>query len=103
VGVPTCPVVTVAFKQICILNAAKRGMPTLRLVYSPHPVWGKSPEQLWDYMNGPDPSSGHPMMPEMTAALTTPLTADDQKTGTETPSVGPATFAPDTAKNLQDF
>ena len=49
--------VTVAFKQICVLNAAKRGMPTLRLVYSPHPVWGKSPEQLWGYMNGPDPAT----------------------------------------------
>jgi len=102
-GVPTCPVVTVAFKQICVLNAAKRGMPTLRLVYSPHPVWGKSPEQLWGYMNGPDPATEKPMLPEIEGALTNPLTAEDKKTGTETPSVGPATFGPDTAKNLQDF
>jgi len=96
-------VVTVAFKQICILNAAKRGMPRLRLVYSPHPVWGKSPDQLWAYMNGPDPATGNPMLQETTDALTRPLTADDVRTGTETPSVGPATFGPDTAKNLQDF
>ena len=102
-GVPTCPVVTVAFKQICVLNAAKRGMPTLRLVYSPHPVWGKSPEQLWGYMNGPDPATEKPMLPEIEGALTNPSTAEDKKTGTETPSVGPATFGPDTAKNLQDF
>jgi hypothetical protein len=102
-GVPTCPVVTVAFKQICVLNAAKRGMPTLRLVYSPHPVWGKSPDQLWAYMNGPDPATEKPMLPEVQGALTNPLTAEDKKTGTERPSVGPPTFGPDTAKNLQDF
>jgi hypothetical protein len=102
-GVPTCPVVTVAFKQICVLNAAKRGMPTLRLVYSPHPVWGKSPDQLWAYMNGPDPATEKPILQEVKGALTNPLTAEDKKTGIERPSVGPATFPPDTAKNLQDF
>lgn len=102
-GVPTCPVVTVAFKQICVLNAAKRGMPTLRLVYSPHPVWGKSPDQLWAYMNGPDPATEKPMLPEIKGALTNPLTAEDTKPGKQTPSVGPATFGPDTAKNLQEF
>ena len=102
-GVPTCPVVTVAFKQICVLNAAKRGMPTLRLVYSPHPVWGKSPDELWAYMNGPDPATEKPMLGEIKGALTNPLTAEDEKTGTETPSVGPATFGPDTSQNLQDF
>lgn len=102
-GVPTCPVVTVAFKQICVLNAAKRGMPTLRLVYSPHPVWGKSPDQLWAYMNGPDPATEKPMLPEIKGALTNPLTAEDTKAGKQTPSVGPATFGPDTAKNLQEF
>jgi hypothetical protein len=102
-GVPTCPVVTTAFRQLCILNAAKRGMPRLRLVFSPHPVWGKSPDQLWAYMNGPDPATGKPMMKEVAGSLTDPLSADDKKTGTEKPSVGPPTFGPDTARNLQDF
>ncbi|HEY6444086.1 MAG TPA: UGSC family (seleno)protein [Candidatus Acidoferrales bacterium] len=102
-GVPTSPVVTVAFEQECKTNAAKRGMPRLRLVFSPHPVWGKTPEQLWGYMNGPDPATQKPMMQEVIGALTKPLTAADTKTGKETPSVGPPTFEPDTAKNLQDF
>jgi hypothetical protein len=66
-------------------------------------VWGKSPEQLWAYMNGPDPATGNPMTPETAGALTNPLTAADTKTGKETPSVGPATFEPDTPKNLQEF
>ncbi len=102
-GVPTCPVVTVAFEQECKLNAAKRGMPMLRLVFTPHPVWGKSPEQLWAYVNGPDPATSSPMMQEVISALTKPLSAADKKTGKETPSVGPAKFAPDTPKNLQEF
>lgn len=95
--------VTVAFEQECKTNAAKRGMPRLRLVFSPHPVWGKTPEQLWGYMNGPDPGTQKPMMQEVIGALTVPLTAADTKTGKETPSVGPATFEPDTARNLQEF
>jgi hypothetical protein len=102
-GVPTSPVVTVAFEQECKANAAKRGMPRLRLVFSPHPVWGKTPEQLWAYMNGPDPATQRPMMQEVIGALTKPLTAADTKTGKETPSVGPPTFEPDTARNLQEF
>ncbi len=62
--------VTVAFEQECKTNAAKRGMPRLRLVFSPHPVWGKTPEQLWGYMNGPDPGTQKPMMQEVIGALT---------------------------------
>ena len=95
-----CPVVTVAFKQICVLNAAKRGMPTLRLVYSPHPVWGKSPDQLWAYMNGPDPATEKPMLPEMNGALTNPLTAEDKKTGTERPSVQTGQHLPPTRPGI---
>jgi hypothetical protein len=102
-GIPTSPLVTVAFEQECKTNAAKRGMPRLRLVFSPHPVWGKTPEELWGYMNGPDPATEKPMMQEVIGALTKPLTAADTKTGKETPSVGPPTFEPDTAKNLQEF
>jgi len=102
-GVPTCPIVTVAFEQECITNAAKRGMPRLRLVFTPHPVWGKSPDQLWVYVNGPDPATHKPLMQEVNDALTDPLTAADKKTGTQTPSVGPPTFPADTAKNLQEF
>jgi hypothetical protein len=102
-GVPTCPVVTVAFEQECKLNAAKRGMPTLRLVFTPHPVWGKSPDQLWAYVNGPDPATKKPMMQEVKSALTKPLSAADKRTGKETPSVGPEKFDADTPKNLQEF
>ena len=78
-------------------------MPNLRLVFSPHPVWGKSPDQLWAYMNGPDPETHTPMMQEVVNALTNPLSDADKRTGKETPSVGPEKFDADTPKNLQEF
>jgi hypothetical protein len=93
--------VTVAFKQLAILNAAKRGMPLERITFTPHPVAAKSPEQLRAYIEGNDPVSGKPMMPEIVDALTRPLSAEEKKTGTVQPSVGPETFA-GTADELQE-
>ena len=100
-GIPTTPMVTVAFKQLAILNAAKRGMPLERITFTPHPVAAKTPEQLRAYIEGNDPVSGKPMMPEIVDALTRPLSVEEKKTGTVQPSVGPETFA-GTADELQE-
>jgi hypothetical protein len=102
-GIPTTPLVTRAFKELAVLNVAKRGMPQLRITFTPHPVASKTPEQLRAYVEGNDPISGKPMMKEIVAALTVPLTADEKKTGLVQVSVGPEKYGPDTAKNLQQF
>jgi hypothetical protein len=94
--------VTIAFKDLAILNVAKRGMPHERITFTPHPVWGKTPEELRAYIEGNDPVSGKPMMPEIVDYLTRPLSAEELKTGTISPSVGPATYS-DTADNLQEY
>ncbi|MFZ0978250.1 MAG: UGSC family (seleno)protein [Candidatus Acidiferrales bacterium] len=94
--------VTIAFKDLAILNVAKRGMPHERITFTPHPVWGKTPEELRAYVEGNDPVSGKPMMPEIIDALTRPLSAEESKTGTISPSVGPSTYS-DTADNLQEY
>jgi hypothetical protein len=101
-GIPSVPVVTKAFKNLVILNAAKRGMPHERITFTPHPVWGKTPAELRAYVNGPDPVSGKPMMKEIVASLTTPLTDEEKKTGMVSVSIGPPTFT-DTLDNLQEF
>jgi hypothetical protein len=101
-GIPSVPVVTKAFKNLAILNAAKRGMPHERITFTPHPVWGKTPEELRAYVDGPDPVTGKPMMKEIVDGLTTPLTDDEKKTGMVSVSIGPPTFT-DTVDNLQDF
>ena len=101
-GIPSVPIVTKAFKELAILNAAKRGMPHERICFPPHPVWGKTADELRVYVDGPDPVSGKPLMKEVIDGLTVPLSDDEKKTGMVSVSVGPPTFT-DTADNLQDY
>jgi hypothetical protein len=101
-GIPSAPIVTKAFKDLAILNAAKRGMPHERICFTQHPVWGKTPEELRVYIEGNDPVNNRPFMKEIVDALTVPLSDDEKKTGMVSVSVGPATFS-DTIDNLQDL
>ena len=94
--------VTIAFKDLALTNAAKKGMPLERICFTPHPIWGKSEEEMYAYLEGNDPVRGIPLMKEVVDALTKPLTDDEKKTGTTTPSVGPPTYV-DTADNLQRY
>ena len=102
-GIPTTPMVTRAFKELAILNVAKRGMPKLRITFTPHPVAAKTPEQLHAYIEGNDPVSGKPIMKEIVDALTVPLAEDEKKTGIVQVSLGREKYGPDTPKNLQQF
>ncbi|MGA2510633.1 MAG: hypothetical protein ABSG27_10405 [Candidatus Acidiferrales bacterium] len=101
-GIPAAPMVTIAFKDLALTNCAKRGMPLQRISFTPHPVWGKTDEQMYAYLEGNDPVSGKPLMKEVVDSLTRPLTADELKTGTVTPPTGAPTFT-DTADNLQQY
>ena len=101
-GIPSAPLVTKAFKDLATLNAAKRGMPHERICFTPHPVWGKTPDEVRVYVEGPDPVSGRPLMKEVTDALTVPLSDDEKKAGMVSVSIGPPTFT-DTVDNLQEF
>jgi hypothetical protein len=101
-GLPAAPIVTIAFKDLAQTNCAKRGMPLQRISYTPHPVWGKTDEQMYAYLDGNDPVHNVPLMKEIVESLTRPLTADEMKTGTVTPPVGAPTFT-DTADNLQQY
>ena len=101
-GIPSVPLVTKAFKDLALLNAAKRGMPHERICFTPHPVWGKTAEEVRAYVDGPDPVSGKPLMKEVVDGLTVPLSDDEKKSGSVSVSIGPDTFT-DTADNLQEF
>ena len=102
-GVPSVPIITQAYKDLARSTAALRGMPTLRVAFTVHPVWGKTPEELRVVINGNDPVSGNPFMKEITDDLVTPLTPEDEKSGLLPASPGPATFGPDTLDNLQSY
>ncbi len=100
-GVPAVPMCTRAFVELSKTTAAKRGMPHLREVFTPHPVWGKTPTELAAMVRGPDPVTGKPMMKEIMDDLTTPLSAEEKKSGTENISAGPPVYGPDTLDDLQ--
>jgi hypothetical protein len=101
-GIPAAPVVTIAFKDLALTNAAKRGMPLQRIAFTPHPVWGKTDEQMYAYLDGNDPVSGKPVMKEIVDSLTRPLTPDEMKSGTVTPPIGAPSWT-DTSDNLQQY
>jgi hypothetical protein len=102
-GIPSVPMVTKAFRELATLNAAKRGMPHERIAFTPHPVWGKTADELRVYVDGPDPVSGKPLMPEIVDFLTVPLSDEEKKSGNVSVSTGPDTYGPDTPKNLQQY
>lgn len=76
-------------------------MPLKRIVFTPHPVWGKTPTELATMVRGPDPVSEKPMIKEVMEDLTRPLSEEERKTGIENVSAGPAVYGPDNLDNLQ--
>jgi len=101
-GFPTAPLVTIAFKDLAKSNAASRGMPLERICFLPHPMTNKTDEEMYKVLEGNDPITNKPLMPEVIGALTKPLTPEETKTGTISPDVGPPIYS-DTADNLQRF
>jgi hypothetical protein len=103
IGVPAVALVTRPFKQLVDENAAKKGMPNLRVTYVPSPVWGKTAEELRGYLEGNSPVTGERVMQEIISHLTSPLSKEDKSTRTIEQSAGPAQYGPDTQENLQQL
>ncbi len=71
----------------------------MRFTFVPHPIAGTSADVCRGYLQGKDPVTGKPVLDEIIAALTVPLTAEDKKTGfIERPT--PRLVEPDTEENL---
>jgi hypothetical protein len=101
-GIPTAPIVTIAFEQLAKTNAASRGMPHERICFTPHPMTDKTDAEMYQVLLGNDPVTGKPFMKEVIDALTVPLTPAEEATGETRPNTGPATYS-DTPENLQRF
>ena len=80
-GIPTAPLVTSAFVDLVRAVSYKAGMPRLRFTFVPHPVGGKTPAELRDYVRGPDAIGGPPVIDGIVAALTGALAAEESATG----------------------
>ena len=102
-GIPSVAIVTRAYYDLAKSTAAERGMPTLRVAYTPHPMWGKTPDETLAVLDGPDAKSNVNFMKEVIAGLTQPLNAEDRKSGLFPVPPGPASFGPETSDNLQRY
>lgn len=80
-GVPTAPLVTTAFNELVKAVTYKAGMPNLRFTFAPHPVGGKPPPVLREYVLGADSVTHSPFFDKIVAALTVPLNAAEKKEG----------------------
>jgi hypothetical protein len=77
--VPTVAVHTDIFQRVTRSVTRVNGMPRMRQVYVPQPVMGKSAAELRAYIDGPDPTTGRPVMQEVIEGLTAPLELEEAK------------------------
>ncbi len=97
---PAAPIVTSRFQDLAERTASGLGMPREKIIYIPHPVSNKPAAECRKYLEGNNPLTGKPVVEEIVAALTAPLTEEDKKTGfVEEPRE--RLLKPDTAENLQ--
>jgi hypothetical protein len=74
-------------------------MPNQRFTFVPHPITGIPAETCRKYLQGSDPLTKKPVLQEIIAALTDPVSEEDRKKGfIEDPT--PRLVSPDTAENL---
>src|SRR5512136_1743340 len=99
-GIPTAPMVTQRFQELVKTISWKKGMPKQRFTFVPHPVSVRPPELCNQYVRGKDSLSGKPIVDELVAALTNPLTAEEKKTGFLMRDPEPRLLPPDTPTNL---
>ncbi len=101
-GVPTASIQTESFTRAVKQVAYARGMPEQRFVFVPQPVMGKSPMELRAYVDGNSPVTGQPVMDDVIAALTRPLSREEQTAGRFDRST-PRWVEPDTEDNLHQL
>ena len=100
---PAVPFVVYDFQKQEAEVSASHGMPGLRIQFFRGPAWGKTREQIRRaIVEGNNPITNKPVMLELVANLTTPLTDAEKRTGDLKRDNGPATFT-DTADNLQQM
>ncbi|NLM52445.1 MAG: hypothetical protein GX197_06450 [Firmicutes bacterium] len=100
--IPVAPISTQQFKSF-----VEKDPPgsLLQIIYTPHPVAGASPETLYNYIVGPDPETGKPVIEEIIEMLTKPVSLKEIPQETVSGSGGSklTLLGPDTEENLQDL
>lgn len=76
-GVPAVGVHADVFARLVKSVVEVNGMPKARRAFVPTPVTNRTPDQLREYIEGRDPTSGRAFMDEVIGTLTRPLGKDD--------------------------
>jgi hypothetical protein len=92
-------VVTARLANYVQRDSENHGMP-LRYSFPPHPVGWVSRDTLHAYVEGNDPITGQPLMPEIIDLLTTPLTRREKNPEIVRKPARPRLLPPDTGANL---
>jgi hypothetical protein len=95
--------ITQRFKELVTTISYKKGIPNMRITYTPHPITDRPAELCRKYVAGNDPLTGQPMLEEIYAGLTKPLSAEDSKAGFLKRDPRPRLLPPDTAENLIEY
>src|SRR5215813_7348426 len=98
--VPTVAVHTDKFDRVVRSVAEVSGMPALCQVFVPQPIMGKTPAELYAYVDGVDPIRGRPVMQEVVEGLTRPFT-DEASGPREFDRSTPRLVEPDTPERLE--
>lgn len=100
---PTAPIVTTRFVELASTTAYKKGIPHLRISYTPHPITDVPADICRKYLEGNDPHTGKPLLEEIISAITKPLAPEDTKRGFVKREPRPKFLPADTEDNLQQY
>jgi hypothetical protein len=92
-------VASARFAEYAAMDARNHGMK-LRFSFPPYPLVGRPREVLRLYVEGNDPVSGKPLMPQVVDALTKPLTEEEKNPKAARGAPRPRLLQPDTEENL---
>ena len=97
------PIVTGRFQELVTAIAFKKGIPNMRIVYTPHPLTDRPAALCRKYLEGKDPITGVPILQEIAAGLTKPVSDKDKQTGFLPRPPRTRLLAPDTSENLEKY
>ncbi len=102
-GVPSVPMITQRFEELVTTTAFKKGIPNLRITYTPHPITDRPADLCREYIAGKDPLTGRPLLEQIYDGLTRKLSAEDAKAGFIKREERKRLIGPDTPDNLMEY
>ncbi len=102
-GIPAVPMITERFFELVTTISFKKGIPNMRITYTPHPITDRPADLCREYIAANDPVTKKPMLEEIYESLTRPLSVADSKGGFLKREPRPRLLPPDTPENLMKY